>query len=84
MQVAVNIRLYEYGHEQVRIRKIDEIIMKFYWKWICKQKVKKGGVWSFRASGDCDCNWLVIAIGINYFSYDRVQIQYGQLSPITQ
>jgi hypothetical protein len=30
MQVAVNIRLYEYGHEQVRIRKMDEIIMKFY------------------------------------------------------
>jgi hypothetical protein len=28
MQVAVNIRLYEYGHEQVKIRKTDEIIKK--------------------------------------------------------
>ena len=31
-KVAVNIRLHEYGHQQVKLRKRDEIIKKFYWK----------------------------------------------------
>ena len=38
MCVAVNKRLYEYEHEQVKLSK-----EKFYWKQICKQKVKKKG-----------------------------------------
>jgi hypothetical protein len=35
MQVVVNIRLYEYWHEQVKIRKKrwnNKEIKKFYWK----------------------------------------------------
>jgi hypothetical protein len=37
--------LYEYWHEQVKIRKKrwnNKEIKKFYWKYICRQKVKKG------------------------------------------
>ena len=30
MQAAVIIRLYEYGHEQVKLRRRDEIIKNFY------------------------------------------------------
>ena len=44
MQFDVNIRLYEYWHEQVKIRKKrrnNKEIKKFYWKWIFKQKVRK-------------------------------------------
>ena len=26
MQVADNIRLFEYGHEQVKLRKIDDLL----------------------------------------------------------
>ena len=46
MQFDINIRLYEYWHEQDRIRKKrwnNKEIKKFYWKWICKQKVRKKG-----------------------------------------
>jgi hypothetical protein len=44
--------LYEYWNEQVKIRKKrwnNKEIKKFYWKYICKQKVgkKKGGVCYF-------------------------------------
>jgi hypothetical protein len=52
MQFDVNIRLYEYWHEQVKIRKKrwnNKEIKKFYWKEICKQKVRKRGV--FKADG---------------------------------
>ena len=56
MQFDVNIRLYEYWHEQVKIRKKrwnNKEIYKFYWKWICKQKVRKRGV------GPChECLWF--------------------------
>jgi hypothetical protein len=46
MQFDVNIRLYEYWHEQVKIRKKrwnNKEIKTFYWKYICKQKVRKRG-----------------------------------------
>ena len=46
MQFDVNIRLYEYWHEQDKIRKKrwnNKEIKKFDWKWICKQKVRKKG-----------------------------------------
>jgi hypothetical protein len=46
MQFDVNIRLYEHRHEQVKIRKKrwnNKEIKKFYWKYICKQKVRKKG-----------------------------------------
>jgi hypothetical protein len=46
MQFHVNIRLYEYWHEQVKIRKKrwnNKEIKKLYWKEICKQKVRKKG-----------------------------------------
>jgi hypothetical protein len=42
----VNIRLYEYWHEQVKIRKKrwnNKEIKQLYWKEICKQKVRKKG-----------------------------------------
>jgi hypothetical protein len=45
--VAVNLRLGEYGHEQVKIRKErwnNKEIKKFDWKWISKQEDKKPGV----------------------------------------
>jgi hypothetical protein len=32
MQVAVSIKLYEYGHKQEKFRKRDEIIKKFILK----------------------------------------------------
>jgi hypothetical protein len=54
MQIIVNMRLYEYWHEQVKIRKKrwnNKEIKKFYWKEICKQKVRKRGV--VRATSAC-------------------------------
>ena len=49
-----DIRLYEYWHEQVKIRKKrwnNKEIKKFYWKLICKKKVRKRGV--VRATSAC-------------------------------
>jgi hypothetical protein len=46
MQIVVNTRLYEYWHKQVKIRKKrwnNKEIKKCYWKYICKQKVRKKG-----------------------------------------
>jgi hypothetical protein len=54
MQFDFAIRLYEYWHEQVKIRKKrwnNKEIKKFYWKLICKQKVRKRGV--VRATSAC-------------------------------
>jgi hypothetical protein len=46
MQFDVNIRLYEYLHEQVRIRKKrwnNKEIKKFYWKKFVNRKLEKKG-----------------------------------------
>jgi hypothetical protein len=46
MQFDIDIRLFEYWQEQVKIRKKrwnNKKIKKFYWKQIVNRKLEKGG-----------------------------------------
>ena len=75
MQFDVNIRLYEYWHEQAKIRKKrlkNKEMKKFHCKKICKQKVRKRGV-----VGPCNerlCQKLLIKL-LDKIS-DQVSVRY--------
>ena len=93
MQFDVDIRLYEYWHEQVKIRKkswnIKEI-KKFYWKYICKQKVRKkvGGKYVPRAPVMYLCVRGIDFASYYFFSYhtttrpNKISIGLGVVSTV--